>query len=150
MSSKESSSSPSKQKAIKGSRQSPRKKPSSPSDSPSRQFSSDELSSPTKPSPSPRQARALRRQELESDALPEDDQTRDSGTSSLDSPKKPFSSRQLTEHNDRTKSAKQVNGLGGAEDSNACQSKKAKMSESLPQKRKEPPLVIKRKRSKPR
>ncbi|XP_015769541.1 PREDICTED: sister chromatid cohesion protein PDS5 homolog A-B-like [Acropora digitifera] len=112
MSSKESSSSPSKQKAIKGSRQSPRKKPSSsPSDSPSHQFSSDELSSPTKPSPSPRQARALRRQELESDALPEDDQTRDSGTSSLDSPKKPFSSRQLTEHNDRTKSAKQVNGL---------------------------------------
>ncbi|KAK2552607.1 Sister chromatid cohesion protein PDS5-like protein B [Acropora cervicornis] len=107
LSSKESSSSPSKQKAIKGSRQSPRKKPSSsPSDSPSRQFS---------------------RQELESDVLPEDDQTRDSGTSSLDSPKKPFSSRQLTEHNDRTKSAKQVNGLGGAEDSDACQSKKAKI-----------------------
>lgn len=151
MSSKESSSSPSKQKAVKGSRQSPRKKPSSsPSDSPSHQFSSDELSSPTKPSPSPRQARALRRQELESDVLPEDDQTRDSGTSSLDSPKKPFSSRQLKEHNDRTKSAKQVNGLGGAEDSDACQSKKAKLSESLPQKRREPPLVIKRKRSKPR
>ena len=42
---------------------------------------------------SPRRARAIRRLGSELDTVPEDDSTPDSGTSSLESPKKPLSAR---------------------------------------------------------
>ena len=42
---------------------------------------------------SPRKARAIRRLGSELDTLPEDEPTPDSGTSSLESPKKPVSAR---------------------------------------------------------
>lgn len=154
-SSKELSSSPSKQRFVKQSRQSPRKKANSPPESPKRQSPSataQKLSSTKPPSrSSPRKARALKRQGFELDTLPEDEPTPDSGTSSLDSPKKPLSSRQITDQSSRAHSTvKQVNGLRDVEDSNTSTLKKAEVSESLAVKRKEPPLVIKKKRSKPR
>lgn len=42
---------------------------------------------------SPRRARAIRRLGSELDTVPEDESTPDSGTSSLESPKKPLSAR---------------------------------------------------------
>jgi len=103
----------------------------------------------------------MKRLGSELDTLPEDEPTPDSGTSSLDSPKKPLSSRQTTHPSPKGKSRKQVNGLEDetpskvkrkkdAGDSKSTPVKKTKVVESSPVKRKEPPLVVKRKKSKPR
>lgn len=97
----------------------------------------------------------------ELDALPEDGPTPDSGTSSLESPKKPLSTRQISQQSSRTKSKSQVNGVvdkspskvkrkKDMEESNSSPVKKSKVSESAPTKRKELALVVKRKISKRR
>lgn len=149
-SSRKSSPSPSKQKLVKESKQLQKKKASSPPKSPQRRspFVAAEKLLSSKPSTSPRKARALKRQASELDALPEDEP--DSGTSSLESPKKPLSSRQITQSSPKTKSSKQVNGLKDALNSKSSPVKKTKVKESSPVEKKEPVLVVKRKRTKPR
>jgi len=162
--SRKSSPPPSKKKSVKESKQSQNKKDRSPSKSPQRRspfVSAEKLSLSAKSSSSSRKSRAMKRLGSELDTLPEDEPTPDSGTSSLDSPKKPLSSRQTTHPSPKGKSRKQVNGLEDetpskvkrkkdAGDSKSTPVKKTKVVESSPVKRKEPPLVVKRKKSKPR
>ncbi|KAJ7363327.1 Sister chromatid cohesion protein PDS5 A [Desmophyllum pertusum] len=145
-------------------KESKQKKSSSPSPpkSPQRRspfVSAEKLSSAAKPSP--RKARATKRLASELDTLPEDEPTPDSGTSSLDSPKNPLSTRQISHQSPKTKSRNEVNGIADkspsklkrkkdAEESKPSPVKKSKVSHSSPTKRKEPPLVVKRKISKRR
>ncbi|KAL9973177.1 hypothetical protein ACROYT_G019595 [Oculina patagonica] len=140
------------------------KKAPSPSKSPQRRspfVSVEKLTSATKPSSSPRKARATRRLGSELDTLPEDEPTPDSGTSSLESPKKPLSTRQISHQSPKTKSGNQVNGIADKSpsklkrkkdtaESKPSPVKKSKVSDSSPTKRKEPALVVKRKVSKRR
>lgn len=166
-SSKNFSSPPSTKTPLKESKRSQNKKDSSRLKSPQRRspfVKADKLSSPSKSSArSPRKGRATKRLESELDALPEDEPTPDSGTSSLDSPKKPLSSRQISpQGSPKTKGGKQVNGLEAKSPSKAKRkredaeltpspAKKTKVSGSSPVKRKEAAIVVKRKkRSKPR
>lgn len=139
-------------------RKNSRQKNASPPESPR---STEKSSSTTKSSPSPRRGRAAKRLVSELDALPEDEPTQDSGTSSLESPKKPLSTRQISQQSSRTKSRNEVNGVTDkspskvkrkkdTEESNSSPVKKSKESASPPTKRKEPTLVVKRKISKRR
>lgn len=164
-SSRKSSPPPPKKKSAKESKESLNKKGSLLSKSPQRRspfVTAEKLSSSYKSSPSPRKARAMKRLGSELDSLPEDEPTPDSGTSSLDSPKKPLSSRQISHASPKGKSGpKQVNGLEekspskakrkkDAAGANPSPVKKTKVSESSPVKRKQPPLAVKKKKSKPR
>lgn len=147
-----------KQLNMSDKRKNSRQKNASPPESPR---STEKSSSTTKSSPSPRRGRAAKRLVSELDALPEDEPTQDSGTSSLESPKKPLSTRQISQQSSRTKSRNEVNGVTDkspskvkrkkdTEESNSSPVKKSKESASPPTKRKEPTLVVKRKISKRR
>jgi len=140
------------------------KKAPSPSKSPEKRspfVSAEKLSSVTKSSLSPRRARAIRRLGSELDTVPEDDSMPDSGTSSLESPKKPLSTRQISHQSPKTKSRGQVNGIADegpsklkrkkdTAETKPSPGKKSKVSAASPTKRKEPALVVKRKISKRR